>query len=349
MIDREAVSEAIVNLLDNAVKYSNETKFIKMVIANENNFVFIEVQDKGIGISEEDQKKVFDKFYRVSSGLVHTTKGTGLGLSLVKQIMDAHKGKIILKSKFGEGSSFKLLFPKNSQLNTERKMPKILVVDDEQNMRTGLKDNLEFEGYEVDTANDGEQGLKKIIDNSYNLVILDVMMPKKSGFDVCKEVRKAGITTPVILLTAKGDEIDKVVGLEIGADDYVTKPFSLRELLARVKAILRRGENLVMNESAREVKIGKLEINFDGYKATSKNKDVQMSHKEFEILHYLWKHRNSTVSRDDLLTEVWGYDENPSTRTVDNFILKLRQKVEVDSNHPQVILTVHGIGYKLVI
>ena len=228
-------------------------------------------------------------------------------------------------------------------------MPKILVVDDEQNMRTGLKDNLEFEGYEVDTANDGEQGLKKIIDNSYNLIILDVMMPKKSGFDVCKEVRKAGITTPVILLTAKGDEIDKVVGLEIGADDYVTKPFSLRELLARVKAILRRGENLVMNESAREVKIGRLEINFDGYKATSKNKDVQMSHKEFEILHYLWKRRNSTVSRDDLLTEVWGYDENPSTRTVDNFILKLRQKVEVDSNHPQVILTVHGIGYKLVI
>jgi DNA-binding response OmpR family regulator len=228
-------------------------------------------------------------------------------------------------------------------------MPKILVIDDEQNMRIGLKDNLEFEGYDVETANDGEQGLKKILENSYNLIILDVMMPKKSGFDVCKEVRKAGITTPVILLTAKGDEIDKVVGLEIGADDYVTKPFSLRELLARVKAILRRGENLVMNESAREVKIGKLEINFDGYKATSKNKDVQMSHKEFEILHHLWKHRNSTVRRDDLLTEVWGYDENPSTRTVDNFILKLRQKVEVDSNHPQVILTVHGIGYKLVI
>jgi len=227
-------------------------------------------------------------------------------------------------------------------------MPKILVVDDEQNMRTGLKDNLEFEGYEVDTANDGVQGLKKILDNNYNLIILDVMMPKKSGFDVCKESRNAGITTPIILLTAKGEEIDKVVGLEIGADDYVTKPFSLRELLARVKAILRRGENLVMSESDHEVKIGKLEINFNGYKATSKNKDVQMSHKEFEILHYLWKHRNSTISRDDLLTEIWGYDETPTTRTVDNFILKLRQKVEVDSNHPQIIITVHGIGYKLV-
>lgn len=228
-------------------------------------------------------------------------------------------------------------------------MTKILIVDDEQNMRTGLKDNLEFEGYEVETAIDGEQGLKKIIESTYNLIILDVMMPKKSGFDVCKEVRKAGITTPVILLTAKGEEIDKVVGLEIGADDYVTKPFSLRELLARIKAILRRSDNLTMDVASREVKIGKLEINFSGYKATSKSKDVQMSHKEFEILHYLWKHRNSTVSRDNLLTEIWGYDENPTTRTVDNFILKLRQKVETDSNHPQIILTVHGVGYKMVI
>lgn len=228
-------------------------------------------------------------------------------------------------------------------------MPKILVVDDEQNMRTGLKDNLEFEGYDVETANDGEQGLKKIFEGSYNLIILDVMMPKKSGFDVCKEVRKAGMTTPVILLTAKGEEIDKVLGLEIGADDYVTKPFSLRELLARVKAILRRSENLVMNEEDREVKIGRLEINFSGYKAISKNRDVAMSHKEFEILHHLWKHRNSTVSREDLLTEIWGYDETPTTRTVDNFILKLRQKIEIDSNHPQIILTVHGIGYKLII
>jgi DNA-binding response OmpR family regulator len=231
----------------------------------------------------------------------------------------------------------------------ELKMSKILVVDDEQNMRTGLKDNLEFEGFDVETANDGEQGLKKILENNYNLIILDVMMPKKSGFDVCKEVRKAGITTPVILLTAKGEEIDKVVGLELGADDYVTKPFSLRELLARVKAILRRGENIVMNESAREVIIGRLEVNFNGYKATSRNRDVAMSHKEFEILHHLWKHRNTTVSREDLLTEIWGYEETPTTRTVDNFILKLRQKIEIDSNHPQVILTVHGIGYKLVL
>lgn len=227
-------------------------------------------------------------------------------------------------------------------------MSKILVVDDEQNMRSGLKDNLEFEGYEVDTAINGEEGLKKILDNFYNLIILDVMMPKMNGFDVCKTARKNGIITPIILLTAKGEEIDKVLGLEIGADDYVTKPFSLRELLARVKAILRRGESLIMTESEREVKIGKLDVNFSGFKATSKQKDVNMTHKEFEILHYLWKRRNTTVSRDDLLSEIWGYDENPTTRTVDNFILKLRQKVEIDPNHPKIILTVHGIGYKMV-
>lgn len=228
-------------------------------------------------------------------------------------------------------------------------MPKILIVDDEQNMRTGLKDNLEFEGYDVETANDGDEGLKKILADNYNLIILDVMMPKKSGFDVCKEARKNGIKTPIILLTAKGEEIDKVVGLEIGADDYVTKPFSLRELLARVKAILRRSDSLIMDNEQREIKIGKLTIDFNSYKAEFNNKDVAMSHKEFEILRYLWKHRNLTVSRDNLLTEIWGYDETPTTRTVDNFILKLRQKIEIDPNHPQVILTVHGIGYKLIL
>ncbi|QQS36679.1 MAG: response regulator transcription factor [Ignavibacteriales bacterium] len=228
-------------------------------------------------------------------------------------------------------------------------MAKILVVDDEQNMRTGLKDNLEFEGYEVETANDGEQGLKKILDNGYNLIILDVMMPKKSGFEVCKEARKAGVTTPIILLTAKGEEIDKVLGLELGADDYVTKPFSLRELLARVKAVLRRGDDSNSEKQKDNfAKIGRLEINFATYNAAEHDNPVQLSHKEFEILHFLWKKRNSTVSRDDLLTEIWGYDESPTTRTVDNFILKLRQKIEKDPNHPQIIITVHGIGYKLI-
>ncbi len=227
-------------------------------------------------------------------------------------------------------------------------MTKILIVEDEPNMRLGLKDNLEFEGYDVDIAEDGEVGLDKILTQNYDLVIMDVMMPGMSGFDVCKNVRKSGLATPIILLTAKGEEIDKVLGLELGADDYVTKPFSLRELLARVKAILRRKESFSDIDN-KPVKIGKLIIDFNGYKAESGKKDVQMSHKEFEILHYLWKKRNTTVSREDLLTEIWGYDETPTTRTVDNFILKLRQKLELDPNHPKIILTVHGIGYKMVL
>ncbi len=228
-------------------------------------------------------------------------------------------------------------------------MSKILIVEDEPNMRMGLKDNLEFEGYDVDFAEDGENGFNKIIDNEYNLVLLDVMLPKMSGFDVCKKIRQKGLKTPIILLTAKGEEIDKVLGLELGADDYVTKPFSLRELLARIKAVLRRQDNFVKEDpNSKVLKIGNLEINFGNYSAFEEGAPVQLSHKEFEILNYLWKHRNNSVSRDNLLSEIWGYDENPTTRTVDNFILKLRQKIEKDPNHPRIIITVHGIGYKLI-
>lgn len=228
-------------------------------------------------------------------------------------------------------------------------MSKILIVEDEPNMRLGLKDNLEFEGYDVDWAEDGEAGMQKIMQGSYNLVLLDVMLPKMSGFDVCKNIRSKGNSTPVILLTAKGEEIDKVLGLELGADDYVTKPFSLRELLARIKAVLRRGEEKSDNKANKDfVKIGRIEVNFASYNAFEDGIPVQMSHKEFEILNFLWTKRNSTISRDELLNNVWGYDDSPTTRTVDNFILKLRQKIEKDPNHPQIILTVHGIGYKLI-
>ena len=227
-------------------------------------------------------------------------------------------------------------------------MTKILIVEDEPHMRMGLKDNLEFEGYEVDYAEDGELATSKILNNQYSLILLDVMLPKVSGFDVCKRIRKEGIKTPVILVTAKGEEIDKVLGLELGADDYVTKPFSLRELLARIKAVLRRAESSAGDREESDLKIGKMNVNFASYNASVENEPVQMSHKEFEILHYLWENKNKTVSRDELLQKIWGYEESPTTRTVDNFILKLRQKIEIDFNNPKIILTVHGIGYKLI-
>jgi DNA-binding response OmpR family regulator len=226
-------------------------------------------------------------------------------------------------------------------------MHRILIVEDEAQMRMGLKDNLEFEGYTVDLAEDGSAGLEKIGNTFYDLIILDIMLPRVSGFEVCKKIREKGIKTAVIMLTAKGEEIDKVLGLELGADDYITKPFSLRELLARVKAVLRRTEEQTL--TARDmIRIGKLEVNFKTYNAYLEGKTVTASHKEIEILKYLWLHRGEVVSRDQLLNQVWGYSENPTTRTVDNFILKLRQKVEDDPAHPRHILTVHSIGYKLI-
>jgi DNA-binding response OmpR family regulator len=225
---------------------------------------------------------------------------------------------------------------------------KILIVEDEPNIGRGLKDNLEFEGYQIDLAADGAAGLNLILTNHYDLILLDVMMPEMSGFDVCKKAREKGIEVPIILLTAKSEEFDKVLGLELGADDYITKPFSLRELLARIKAVLRRGIVTEDGKTREEFVIGKLNVNFSTFVAADSGGPVKMSHKEFAILQYLVQRKNEIISRTDLLEKVWGYEESPTTRTVDNFIVKLRNKIEQDPNDPRIILTVHGTGYKLI-
>jgi DNA-binding response OmpR family regulator len=175
------------------------------------------------------------------------------------------------------------------------------------------------------------------------------MLPGMSGFDVCKTARKQGINTPIILLTAKGEEIDKVLGLELGADDYITKPFSLRELLARIKAILRRANGNEDQGDGEFTQIGNLKVSFRNYSAFDKTGEVKMSHKEFEVLHYLFRKIGKTVNREDLMNDVWGIEFEISTRTIDNFILKLRQKIEIDPNNPKIILTVHGMGYKMIL
>ena len=217
-------------------------------------------------------------------------------------------------------------------------------------MIKGLKDNLEFEGYETDTAIEGISGLQKVTQNSYDLIILDIMLPEVSGLDICKAARKQGIETPIILLTAKGEEIDKVVGLELGADDYITKPFSLRELLARIKAILRRVPNGHENIGEPDlVTIGNIQVNFKNFVAFDKDVEIKLSHKEFEVLHYLFRNAGKSVDRNDLMSDVWSIDHDITTRTVDNFILKLRQKIETDPNNPKIILTVHGVGYKMIL
>jgi DNA-binding response OmpR family regulator len=229
-------------------------------------------------------------------------------------------------------------------------MKKILIVEDELKMIEGLKYNLEFEGYEADTALEGNSGLQKVLQNKYDLILLDVMLPGVSGFDICKAARKEGVNTPIILLTAKGEEIDKVLGLELGADDYITKPFSLRELLARIKTILRRAP--IGKEGSVEpefIRIGNIKVNFKNYQALEATNEIKMSYKEFEILHYLYMNSGKIIQRDDLMCDVWGIEYDISTRTVDNFILKLRQKIEVDPNNPKIILTVHGIGYKMIL
>ena len=226
-------------------------------------------------------------------------------------------------------------------------MMHILIVEDEVDMALGLKDNFEFDDYQVSIANDGEEGLKKAIDLKPDLIILDIMLPKLSGMDVCKQLRNKGVQTPIIMLTARGQELDRILGLELGADDYITKPFSVRELLARVKAVLRRVQQHKENENY--YRFGNLFVDFVHYNAQDESgNEVEMTYKEFEILKFFIENSGRTVSRDELLDKVWGYEIYPTSRTVDNHIVKLRKKIESDPIHPKHIITVYGIGYKYV-
>ncbi len=226
------------------------------------------------------------------------------------------------------------------------RMTKILIVEDEPNMVAGLRDNFEYEGYEVITAGDGVDGLHQALTQSPDLVVLDVMMPRMSGLDVCKQLKAKRPSVPVIMLTARGQEVDKVVGLELGADDYVTKPFSIRELLARIKAVLRRTRTLPKDQES--YTFGDVEVNLRSHQVARRGKGVDFSAKEFDLLKYFLCHPGETLSRDRLLEDVWGYDHYPTTRTVDAHIVRLRQKLEPSPEEPRYFLTVHGVGYKFV-
>ncbi|HUK23443.1 MAG TPA: response regulator transcription factor [Terriglobales bacterium] len=225
-------------------------------------------------------------------------------------------------------------------------MTKILIVEDEPAMVAGLRDNFEFEGYQVISAGDGVAGLERALKETPDLVILDVMMPRMSGLDVCKQLKAKKPGMPIIMLTARGQEVDKVVGLELGADDYVTKPFSIRELLARVKAVLRRSRAAAKPQD--RYAFGEVEVDVGGCRVSRNGKALEFSNKEFELLKYFLHHPGETLSRDRLLEDVWGYDHYPTTRTVDAHIVRLRQKLEPKPEEPQFILTVHGTGYKFV-
>jgi DNA-binding response OmpR family regulator len=224
-------------------------------------------------------------------------------------------------------------------------MPRILIVDDEPEMLRGLEDNLQFEGYQTVTADDGKKGLAMALSEAPDLILLDVMMPGMSGWDLCRELRQRGLDVPVIMLTARGEEVDRVLGLELGADDYVTKPFSLRELMARIRAVLRRpGPRQKFEEFA----FGSVRVHLRARQAFKEGREVRLTRKEFDLLRYLVEHPGEVITRDRLLDEVWGYERFPTTRTVDTHVLRLRQKFEDDPERPAHILTAHGQGYRFV-
>jgi two-component system alkaline phosphatase synthesis response regulator PhoP len=229
---------------------------------------------------------------------------------------------------------------------TNGKRTRILIVEDEPAMVAGLRDNFEYEGYDVISAGDGAAGLERALADNPDLVVLDVMMPKMSGLDVCKQLKAQRPTMPIIMLTARGQEIDKVVGLELGADDYVTKPFSIRELMARVKAVLRRASPQVPTPEV--YKFSDVEVNVRSNEVLRAGKPIDLSAKEFALLAYFCAHPAETLTRDRLLDAVWGYENYPNTRTVDTHIVHLRQKLEPNPEEPRFILTVHGSGYKFV-
>jgi DNA-binding response OmpR family regulator len=226
---------------------------------------------------------------------------------------------------------------------------RILIIEDDLAILRGLKDNLEYDKYEVLTATDGDQGYCLIREKKPDLIILDLMLPKMNGYELCRKVRQEGVNTPILMLTARGEEMDRVLGLDLGADDYVTKPFSVPELLARIRAILRRMQRSKAGPLPNELRFGKVFIDFKRFEARKADKILNMSRKEFGILRLLAARVGEVVTRDELLDEVWGYEQYPTTRTVDNHIALLRSKIEDDPSKPRHLLTVHGVGYKLVL
>ena len=225
-------------------------------------------------------------------------------------------------------------------------MKKLLIIEDDPAILTGLEASLEEEHYEVSSSPDGMEGYEKARMEQFDLIILDLMLPGKNGMDVCKDLRKQGVSTPILMLTSKKEEMDKVLGLELGADDFVTKPFSPRELLARIKALLRR--NSVVRSEIEECSFGNIYINFKNQEATKNKETIELSAMEFKVLKYFLQCESEVIERSQLLDDVWGYDNYPSTRTVDNFILVLRKKIEENPSDPKHILTIPKAGYKFV-
>ncbi len=225
---------------------------------------------------------------------------------------------------------------------------RILVIEDEPSLSMAIRDELEFEGFKASVVEDGTAGLDRIVAGTPDLVILDLMLPGKSGFEICREVRGRGMHTPIIMLTARAQEVDRVRGLELGADDYVIKPFSLAELVARVRAVLRRAQGARPTEEATEIlQVGELQLDVRKQEAFVGQRQVELTHKEFQLLEFLLRHPGEVISRDEFLSRLWGEEIYVTPRNVDTHMASLRKKIEADADHPRYILSVRGAGYKL--
>ena len=358
--DANGAESAIVNLLENAIKYGPEAAAgeheIELVLETAGDQAVVEVRDRGRGIPAGEHARVFDGFYRASnSGEI---RGAGLGLGLVQHFARGPRRRDRSRRSPGrryhhaiDSAAGGRHFCREHCLSNLTETH-ILVIEDEPDLRKGLEHNLELEGYKVMAAADGKEGLRKAREGQAALILLDLMLPEMPGLEVLQHLRETGRETPIIIISAKGQDADKVRGLELGADDYLTKPFGLSELLARIRAVLRRTQAGAKASSTDRQAVGGV-MKFEGltvdwrrFTVLRGDVEVQLSRYEAEILRMLIEHRGEVVSRQDLLRKVWGYVHLPTTRTVDNHIARLRKKLEHDVENPVHVVTVHGLGYR---
>ena len=315
------------------------------------------MQDLGIGIEASEVSRIFEPFYRSPQAIGAKIHGTGLGLSIAKRSAEVFAGELTVSTKVGIGSVFTVHLPvaknfwvqrgarREGRYGSTSMKGSILLIQDEQALQSTLGLRLRCEGNVVDTANDGTEGFEKATTSPFDLIILDVMLPDRNGFDICRDIRQAGLATPILFLTARNQTADKVIGLKLGGDDYVTKPFKSEELIARIEVLLRR---VPMCSGHRVHQFGSIQVDVRRAEVTRDGKPVYLSVREFKLLRYLIERSGSTVPCGELLRSIWGYSEDTLTRTVDMHIASLRDKLEQNPGRRELIVTVAGVGYKFL-
>jgi DNA-binding response OmpR family regulator len=344
-------TNVLVNVLDNAIKYSPNVPIVDVFTENIKDFILIKIQDQGAGMSKVAQKRVFEKFYREHTGDLHNVKGHGLGLAYVKQIVEDHNGQIFVESEKGKGSTFIIKMPLINKkiyiITMEAK--KILLVEDDPNFGAVLKDYLMINDFDVTLAKNGMEGFEKFKKDTFDLCILDVMMPYKDGYTLAREIREKNQEVPIIFLTAKTLKEDVLKGYKVGADDYLNKPFDSEVLLMKIKAIIQRKSTEVKPDTTKfEFEIGKFHLNSKLRFLTYPGQEpIKLSPKECELLKMLALHENDLMPRELALTKIWRDDNYFTSRSMDVYIAKLRKFLKLDENVE--ILNIHGEGFRLVI